>query len=239
MDQVTPGGMLAVTYKWPENENYNLNTFLTINQEPQGISYLSWAQQFWFKNGDGGYMGIQTGGDLNGIETKIAIFSIWQALDVKKADLENSWAGPFGNEGTGLSCRIPYEWKQGVLYRISLSKIDTSRFVTSNWWGAYIQDISSMQKLNIGHILLPSGWGRLSSIDNFFVEYFMPIQSCENIPYTKATLNKPNRDNGKIQPLGLVKIEEYGKCSTNGKASLKSDGSITLETGLHKLQPNI
>jgi hypothetical protein len=232
MDQVIPGGILSVKHTWPEKKAYyNQDAFLTITQEPSEVSYYFWAQQFWFENGDGGYLGIQTRGQLNERESKIGIFSIWKALDSKKSNIENSWAGSFGHEGTGFSCKIPFDWRSGIQYRLRLSKMSAyNNSDSSNWWSAFIQEEC------IGQIQIPDKWGGLGSGDNFFVEYFLPVQNCDKIPYAKATLHKPTRNIGEVLPIGLPEFEAYGVCASSGTASNQADASIILETGYQKLQ---
>ena len=63
---------------------------------------LFWAHQFGFKNGPGGYIGLQT------VEGKTkAIFSIWDALS------GSNGCDTFSGEGTGIRCLIDYDWKVG------------------------------------------------------------------------------------------------------------------------------
>jgi len=233
MNQITPGGILSVKHKWPNSKKFdNQDTFLTINQEPVEVSYYFWAQQFWFINGDGGYLGVQTGGQINGLNTKIAIFSVWQALDAKKANSTNSWAGAFGHEGTGFSCKIPFDWRQNIKYRLRLMKNASDTPPISNSWSAFIQEVSTGIEECIGQILLPSQWGGLTRDSNFFVEYFLPVNGCENVPFAQATLHRPNREYGNIIPIEVPTYETYGTCASNGRVTYRQDDSVLLETGL-------
>ena len=68
-------------------------------------------------------MGLQTGAKLGGKEQKIAIFSIWKALDAKKGNGDDAFVGTFDGEGTGYSCKIAYDWKEGTEYRLRLWEI--------------------------------------------------------------------------------------------------------------------
>ena len=234
MNQVTPGGIISVKHRWPNTKEYNnQDTFLTINHEPIEDSYYFWAQQFWFMNGDGGYIGLQTGGQINGLTTKIAIFSVWKALDAKKSNLISSWAGTFGGEGTGFSCKIPFNWRQNVEYRLRLIKItNLDTHPNSDWWSAFIQEVPSGKEESIGQILLPTQWGGLTRDSNFFVEYFLPVSDCENIPFAQATLQETCREHNSITPIGVPKCETYGVCASNGRVTYRQDNSISLETGI-------
>ena len=83
-EQITPGGMAYIWYDWPQlpvSGFYNFDVLLTIEVDPGVQSAYYWAHQFGFKNGDGGYMGLQTNGFMQGEWVgKMAIFSIWEAL---------------------------------------------------------------------------------------------------------------------------------------------------------------
>lgn len=239
MSEITAGGMVSVKHQWPKAPNYeygqegfyNQDTFLTINSAPVN-SYYFWAQQFWFINGNGGYMGLQTGGNLNGHETKIAIFSIWDALDAVAGQAKNSYAGPFGGEGVGYSCKIEYDWQDNVEYRVRLWELSDARKPEEpEWWGAWIMDMSTQEETFIGKILVPANWKWLNSSGNFFVEYFLPTNGCENVPYAKATLSVPRRENGTVQPISAPIAEEYGVCKSVAKTTVK-DGIVIAETGV-------
>jgi len=74
-------------YDWPQlpvDGFYNFDVFLTIDIDPGVQSAYYWAHQFGFKIGDSGYMGLQTNGFMQGEWVgKMAIFSIWGALEVE------------------------------------------------------------------------------------------------------------------------------------------------------------
>lgn len=237
---VTPGGMIAVKHPWPQEPVtpkqkgfYNLDTFLTIDKAPTMKSYYFWSMQFWFDSGNGGYMGLQTGGNIAGQEKdKIAIFSIWDALDAKPGNGKDAWAGTFGGEGVGYSCRIAYDWNEGTEYRLRLFEIADSRYPNEpEWWGAWVMNMTTCEETFIGMILVPASWSWLTSGSNFFVEYFLSVPSCDQIPYAKATLHTPTRENGRVHPTGPPSIETYGKCKSAAKVYLGANNDAICETG--------
>ncbi|NKC16484.1 MAG: DUF3472 domain-containing protein [Gammaproteobacteria bacterium] len=241
MTNVTPGGMIAVKHEWPSEPTYwngqqkgfyNLDTFLTINKAPTGKSYYFWAQQFWFDGGDGGYMGLQTGANLGGKEQKIAIFSIWKALDAKKGDGRDAFAGTFGGEGTGYSCKIAYDWQEGTEYRLRLWEIADARKPTEpEWWGAWVMNMKTKQETFIGQIQVPADWKWMTSSTNFFVEYYLSVSACDQTPYAKATLHAPTRENSTVHPTGAPTLETYGNCKSVAKVTLGSGNAAICETG--------
>ena len=78
-----------------------------------------WAHQFQLVDGEGGYLGLQTKGNrADGSLGKMAIFSIWDAVEAEGAGPGGFGCVRFGGEGTGWSCRIPYHWVAGHAYRL-------------------------------------------------------------------------------------------------------------------------
>lgn len=238
-NSVTPGGMISVKHQWPpepvtdkQKGFYNLDTYLTIDKAPATKSYYFWAQQFWFDAGNGGYMGLQTGGSLAGKEQKIAIFSIWDALDAKPGTGKDAYAGPFGGEGVGYCCKIAYDWKEATEYRLRLFEIADERKPNEpEWWGAWVMDTGTKEESFIGQIQVPASWNWMTSNTNFFVEYFLQVPSCDQIPYAKATLHMPTRDNGTVRPTGAPSLETYGHCKSAARVSLGAGNSAICETG--------
>jgi len=126
--QITPGGMAYMWYDWPQlpvSGFYNFDVLLAIDVDPGIQSAYYWAHQFGFKNGDGGYMGLQTNGHMQGEWVgKMAIFSIWDALEAEPGPGASS--EEFTGEGEGWSCRKKYNWVEGHTYclRIEACGVD-------------------------------------------------------------------------------------------------------------------
>jgi len=237
-DSLTPGGMAYVWYEWPQplpvywNGTqigfYNFDVFLTIEKDPGEESYYYWAHQFHFKDGEGGYMGLQTNGFMQGRWVgKMAIFSIWNAKAAKPGP--NSKCEYFTGEGEGWSCRLPYKWVEGHTYRLRLWELCCADKPSQNeWWGAWIMDMNTGKETFIGQIQIPASWQWLDwSV--VWVEYFMPVSSCNEVPYAKARFDRPSADNGTFQPQKLT--PDYGKKCPNVKVTLVSKQGAVLETG--------
>ena len=68
-DPVTPGGMAYVWLTWPPVPTQGSDSFditLRIIHDPGPRSAYFWAHQFRFVDGDGGYIGLQTNGYMQG-----------------------------------------------------------------------------------------------------------------------------------------------------------------------------
>ncbi|MBY0534901.1 MAG: DUF3472 domain-containing protein [Chitinophagaceae bacterium] len=225
-----PFGIISIEHSWPANASYLKQSFaLEVEYEPRITASYFWAQQFWFHGGDGGYFGIQSDGDINGTRQKIAIFSIWKSVGATRSDQANSSAESFGHEGSGYSCKIPFEWKEGIVYKLELVR-KFSADEGKNSWQAHIIDTSSKISFLIGTINVPLEWGNLQPKSNFFIEYFRAVASCQNVPYEKSVYSNPVMiEYTEIHP-NSSNHKTYGECSSIGKISNQGN-TFAIETG--------
>lgn len=231
-DFKSPCGMTSAQFEWPAVSAqgfYNLDFFLTVNKEAPNYY---WAQQFYFVDGQSGYMGLQTSARFNGEQTKVAIFSIWDAKNASKAP--NGMSEFFGHEGSGYSCRIPFDWKEGTQYRIRLWQLGKEEN-GDTWWGAWAKDIQNDTEEFIGKILVPASWKGLKSTTINFVEYWGMQDGqrhpCSDIPYVNTTFAFPSMNNGTVQP-GSVGYQAYGDCASIAKIGATGSNLYQVETGI-------
>ena len=139
--------------------------------------------------GEGGYLGLQTKGNrADGSVGKMAIFSVWSAVAA-----EGSGAMPFGGEGTGWSCRIPYIWAAPRPYRLRLWSEG------GGWWAASVVDELAGVEDIIGRIRVPAEWGQLGSWSVMWTEYYGgPLASCDDLPHSKVIFGTPIADGGVV-----------------------------------------
>lgn len=89
-------------------------------------------------------MGLQTNGHMQGQWVgKMAIFSIWKALDAEPGP--GASCERFTGEGEGWSCRKKYNWVEGHTYslRIKAEEVDETQ---NRWWGTYIKDLTTSEE---------------------------------------------------------------------------------------------
>jgi len=155
---------------------------LTPETDPGPRSSYFWAHQFQLENGEGGYLGLQTRGDRgDGTWEKIAIFSIWEALE---AD------GPapfcFTGEGVGWSCHIPYPWVAGRAYRLRVATDG------AGWWVASAADDLTGHVSPIGRIKVPDACGGLGRWSVMWTEYYGPsVSRCSDLPCARVVFGTP------------------------------------------------
>ena len=230
-EQITPGYAPYMWYEWPQlpvNGFYNFDVLLTIDLDPGVQSYYYWAHQFDFKNGDGGYMGLQTNGYMQGGWVgKMALFSIWNALATEPGP--GASCNYFTGEGEGWSCQIKYNWVEGRTYclRIEACGIDEQE---NEWWGAWIIDTSTGQETLIGKIKVSSSWQWLDDSSVVWVEYYGQVNGCNSLkPYAKARFEQPTADNGSFIPNKLTPVIEP-TCLNTQITFLENQG-VLFETG--------
>lgn len=232
----SPTYIASAVFNWPQldatSKGYNnLDFFLTIEKEAPNFY---WAHQFSFKNGKNGYMGLQTSASFKGEQTKIAIFSIWEA---KSALSPNGFSEAFGHEGFGYSCRIKYNWQEGRKYRVRVWELGTADSPESGtWWGAWVMDMKTEREEFIGKILVPQSWQWLASKSYNFTEYWGAQDGsrhpCSSIGYTNTSYDSPTMGNGTIIPIKTV-YERNDECATLTKINQIEANTYRVEAGGH------
>jgi len=230
-ERITPGGMADAWYSWPVVSGsgfYNFDILLTIDVDPGIQSYYYWAHQFNFRNGDIGYMGLQTNGIIQGSWVgKMAIFSIWNALGAEPGP--GASCEQFSGEGEGWSCRIKYNWVEGRTYRLRIWEFPSENSERDKWWGAWVIDTFTGQETFIGKIKVPSSWQMLDSSSCIFVEYYGQVNDCDSIPYAEARFEEPTANNGSISPQGLD--IEIGTTCSGAQAITLGNRGVAFKTG--------
>ncbi|WP_426702191.1 DUF3472 domain-containing protein [Rhodanobacter sp. Col0626] len=216
---VTPGGLVAGHYTQVAGQATSLSGTIMVNQAPPaGVpSYYFWASQFWFSPGDfSGYFGLQTGGNIQGIEVgKIALVSVWNAINA--VAIAPAVAQTFGGEGIGYSIRIKLDWKQGVPYTFKLERVTP----VSSWWKLSVTGGGVTHSL--GSIQIDAA-SKLKLAGSNFTEYFNSISSCNALPTVDTSFSAPRFDG--VTALQATDSTPYGNCVAKGRGSVLPDGTI-------------
>jgi hypothetical protein len=171
-----------------------------------------WSHQVGLIRGEGAYFGLQTEGAAP--TGKIAIFSVWDALDAESPE----FAGPFSGEGSGMTVRIRYEWVPGHRVRLVL------RADGAGWWRAEVANQL------VGRIRVDPGWGGLASTSIMWTErYAPPLRSCGEMGYSVAWFGTPVSDGG-LAPIGHHNyLSDHRGCP--GSSVTDSDGGVLQVMG--------
>ena len=218
--QVTPGGLVSSRY-YGQGAGEFAEVTLTIEQSPGPSVDYFWAQQFWPDSNEdhGGYFGLQTNGTLQNSQVgKMLIFSIWNADQAEAGP--GATAQTFGGEGIGYSVRLAYDWQLGVPYTFRISKDGDL------WWRMDIQSPGE-QDIFLGRIRITEDVPLEGYFANF-VEYYTPVDDCNDLAYTAATFS-PTNFAGFTYP--AMDLEVYGPCAENAAGEITA-GTARFETGL-------
>ena len=210
----TPQGTYT-EWRWPPSTSFartllagyrSFEHVLVPEVDPGPETTYFWAHQFRLIGGEGGYIGLQTKGNrVDGSLGKMAIFSIWNALEA---------AGPgttrFSGEGEGWSCRIPYMWEAGKAYGLKVSAIG------GGWWEAKVRDEATGVVSEIGGIRVPEDWRHLDTWSVMWTEYYgPPLGRCSDLPYSSVIFGTPLANDGETKPAGSHSHFGDGSCESS------------------------
>ena len=138
----------------------------------------------------GGYLGFNA--DANGKGQ--ALFSLWNATAATGSSCQQ-----FGGEGTGWSCRMPFEIKTDVFYQLRLSR--TKSEADGVWWSAWIVEnpgSDASQEYALGEIKVKAEMNviRGNSINDFSEYYGQTQEKCSTVPLSILGVTPPaaNKD---------------------------------------------
>jgi hypothetical protein len=208
----TPVGTYT-TWSWPSPPaGYGeLRWALEPRTDPTPVGYF-WSHQVALIGGEAAYVGLQTvGAEPTG---KIAIFSVWGAIDAEGAE----YAAPFSGEGIGMSVRIRYPWEPGRRTHLAVGADG------AGWWRAEVGD-----RL-IGRIRVDPAWGGLAPTSIMWTErYAPPLRSCAEIGHAVAWFGTPSADGG-VPP-----THHHNRLGTNrgcaGSSVRDADGGVLQVMG--------
>ena len=201
------------TWAWPSTPTgYDgFSWALEPRTDPSPVGYF-WSHQVALVGGEAAYVGLQTvGSEPTG---KIAIFSVWGAIDAEGPD----YAAPFGGEGTGMTVRIRHRWVPGRRERLAL------RADGDGWWRADVGD-----RL-IGRVRVDAAWRGLASRSIMWTERYTPsLRTCAELGHAVAWFGTPSAD-GVVAPR-----HHHNHLGTNrgcpGSAVRDSDGGVLQVMG--------
>jgi Domain of unknown function (DUF3472) len=188
-----------------------------------------WAHQFALRDSgnppSGGYVGLQANGSYPpGRPTKVAIFSIWNALDARGSGI----AQPFGGEGTGYQTLIPWAWVAGRRYQLRINTLGTDPR-GDRWWAATVRDTATDDEAEIGRILVPEMWNKLDTGSVVWTElFFPPIRRCADMECASSRWANFTADRETVRPTAMdSSFGEPASCGNSRIATL--DGGVVRQ----------
>ncbi|GAU71628.1 hypothetical protein SSP35_60_00020 [Streptomyces sp. NBRC 110611] len=220
--RIVAGGMATDEREWPFRPGgySDFETSITITRDPGYNGRTYWAHQFGFSGSEEpGYVGLQS---RDGYE-KFINFSIWGAASWSNVQ-SGTRCRKFDHEGSGVQCDARYVWREGVTYRIKISRS------SANSWRAAITDTRTGKTTDVATIVLPQDRGGLSTlgewVENFAQGSDQP-STCEDVPAATVVFGQPTASQGRVRPIRSSSYT-YGNCSYIAKAVCTTDHVCTL-----------
>lgn len=176
-----PAGAATI---WIHNRNHpsaGYSIDMTPLTDPTGTYY---AAIQW----DGGYTGLQRGGDLYDRQLQ---FSVWDAPGFGDAELidraSDVVCGTFGNEGTGVKCRLDYRWTVGSTYRFEITEeaMNGGSAIT-----LHVTDLAKGSRRFVGTIRFARR-ARMRSFGMFVEDFVTRARHCLAREVRSATIRRP------------------------------------------------
>jgi len=192
-----------------------------------------WAHQFALRGSghpqSGGYVGLQANGLYPpGRPAKVAIFSIWNALDAQGSGI----AKRFGGEGTGYQTLIRFPWIAGRRYNLRISALSTGQ-EGNQWWVGTVRDTATDSEVEIGRIRVPDTWHKLDAWSIAWTELFSPpIHRCADMECASSLWANFTANRRTLRPTSTESsFSTHTRC-TNSRIATLADGTIRQQMGL-------
>jgi len=167
-----------------------ISFYLTIKDQPhRSTDVVYWSNQFSFKNGTGGYTGMQPRPDVNGIPQGRALFSVFGGGATSND--QNCHSGADG--GPGVSCSVSFGYVVGKTYQFQVMT------TAPNVWQGTVIDTATGNSTHIGTWTLPASSGNLQKSQLAFTEFYGYYPTCEALPSTSALFGPPTAANGALK----------------------------------------
>jgi hypothetical protein len=181
---VVPVGTYTL-WSWPPARSgyQEMRWDLEPRTDPSPVGYF-WSHQVGLVGEEAAYFGLQTEGAAP--TGKIAIFSVWGALDAEGPE----YAAPFSGEGSGMTVRIRYQWVTGRRERLVVQSDG------GGWWRARVGDQT------VGRIRVNAAWAGLAPTSIMWTErYAPPLRACGELGHAACWFGVPVADDG-VAPRG-------------------------------------
>lgn len=213
------GGNVSVSWEMPGTPSSGLTNItypITVNSATAHQSGIYFAQQFGFTNApDVGYTGLQPRENSGGAERLSARFSSFVAGTTTSDPLCHEGA----DGGPGVTCAVDFDAVYGHRYDIKVERTG------GDTWTGTAKDTVSGKETHLGAWTLPTDSGNLRGSQGGFVEYYLGIPSCAEMPRTDVVFGGPkSTDAGGLNGTARAN-HEYSDCIGESNYQAENDGS--------------
>jgi hypothetical protein len=207
------GGNISISWRIPNAPTGGLTniTFpMTVGPETLHQSGTYFAMQFTFAGSCGAYTGLQPRPDLNGHARLQGVFSSFH----NGATSTDSHCSNGADGGPGVSCSTQFDAVYGHEYALTVQSTGNN-----TWTGTATDTVTGISN-PIGQYTLPSGCGNIEASQGGFVEYYLAIPSCAQMPYIDVTFGGPSSSPSLMG--SATSNGEYGNATCLGNVNYKS-----------------
>ncbi|WP_160309818.1 RICIN domain-containing protein [Chromobacterium subtsugae] len=214
----TPG--TYTHYRFPAAASAGLDAVdftITVKRDPGYSANVYWANQFDLVGTSGAYTGMQS----NGGGARTFLFSAWDTTDAKPGSA-GSYCTSFSGEGTGRSCRIHVDWKQGHSYRFRVA------YEPGGWLGVTVTDQADGSSFKLGSIKTAASKISPRNMVNWteYFEWNNSRSTCLGQPYSLAAFAAPvGSAGGKTMTAAISGSSVSDACPAYSKVTVYSQSS--------------
>lgn len=172
-----------------------------------------------------GYLGLQTDGNrFDGSVGDMAIFSVWNA----RGGAGTSCQALEGDDSI-WSCRLAFPVLTDRGYRLRLWFLENN--ATGQWWGAWIQDMTTGEDTLIGAIAVDPSHNAIAPLTGTSSYFFGMATDCSDIPASTVMWAPPvgNKQDGDIYTATGSFRDQSSTSSCPGSGA---PGSVGASTGV-------
>lgn len=180
----TPGSYTDYIFDQSVSGFDSVDFAITPDADPGHAANVYWSSQFGFV---GSSAAAYTGMQSNGGPKRTFLFSAWGATE-SRVGSEGSYCQSFEESGSGRTCRITLDWKQGHTYQFHVGYDQHD-----NWLTVKINDLTDNTSFTLGSIKTEASQISPQNMANW-TEYFEWNDErtvCSGQPYSKATFTLP------------------------------------------------
>ncbi|GAA2068625.1 hypothetical protein GCM10009801_17030 [Streptomyces albiaxialis] len=213
------GGNVSVGWSignTPSEGLSNITFPITVNPGTAHKEGIYFAQQYDFADAMG-YTGLQPRENSGGKERMSARFSTFTAGATTSDPLCHEGA----DGGPGVTCAVDFDAVYGHRYDIKVERTGTDT------WSGTATDTVNGRSTHLGTWTLPEGSGNLQGSQGGFVEYYLGIPSCAEMPRSDVVFGGPTTtDAGGLSGTSKANYE-YSDCVGESGYKAEPDGAGT------------
>ncbi|MGX9229833.1 hypothetical protein ACWV95_33610 [Streptomyces albus] len=192
---------------------------ITVNPETAHKAGIYFAQQYDFADGMG-YTGLHPRENQGSRERLSARFSTF----TQGATTTDPLCHQGADGGPGVTCAVDFDGVYGHRYDITVRKTGTDT------WTGTATDTVTGKATHLGTYTLPAGSGNLQGSQGGFVEYYLGIPSCAQMPRSDVVFGGPtSTDAGGLRGTSRANYE-YSDCVGESGYHAENAGSGTHVT---------